>query len=224
MTAQPSGEESSGTPLRPADRGAAGLRLDQPSDRGHGVRTRQPPRRYDAGMTGPSGGGRCDLARDCHAATVVNWPRPVVVFAVPDVTPPFHPLMGRVARAVRQAPAPGTGASFQSGPDDPSFAACRPGPFTDGVGAGFSSPWTVPADARGCHRTPSRRFSRRGLPGDGRTCFPPSCAQELGNPTSLRLRRPAAIVRHGNGAHAPPSLWNLQTGIPICLALSARLS
>ncbi|WP_237390116.1 hypothetical protein, partial [Gluconobacter sp. Gdi] len=90
-------EESSGTPLRPADRGAAGLRLDQPSDRGHGVRTRQPPRRYDAGMTGPSGGGRCDLPRGCHAGIVGNWPRPVVVFAAPDVTPPFHPLMGKVA-------------------------------------------------------------------------------------------------------------------------------
>lgn len=129
------------------------------------------------------------------------------MFAVPDVTPPFHPLSWvGLHRAALQAPAPGTGASRQSGPDDPSSATCCPGLFTDGDAMGVSSRWTIPAGARGSHRTPFRLFSGRGLPGDGRTCFPPSGAQELGSPTSLRLRRQTSCImtvftnRHGNNA------------------------
>ncbi|GCE91392.1 hypothetical protein MSKU15_2993 [Komagataeibacter diospyri] len=139
MAAQPSGEESSGTPLRPADRGVAGLRLDQPSDRGHGVRTRQPPRRYDAGMAGPSEG---DDAIWRETVTLALWETGSVrrsFLPSPMLRRLFTRSWAGLRRAVRQAPAPGTGASRQSGPDDPSLAACRAGPFTDGVGAGVSS-------------------------------------------------------------------------------------
>jgi len=145
-------------------------------------------------MTDPSEG---DDAIWRETVTLASWETGAVRWLFLP-SPMLRPLFTRswvgLRRAVRQTSIPGTGASRQSGPNDLSFATCRPGPFTDEDGLWAFHPWTVLADARGYHRNPSRRFSGRGLPGDGRTCFPPSGAQELGSPTSLRLRRQTSCI------------------------------
>lgn len=138
MTAQPSGEESSGTPLRPADRGAAVLRLDQPSDRGHGVRIRQPPEircRHDRSIkVGP-----CCLERNCLCplkrlcTSCWSFPQPIRHDA-------HHPRLFMGTFAPRRMALP----PAQRAPSKPSgrslFRLCRPGHVTDDESRAFSFP------------------------------------------------------------------------------------
>jgi len=136
MAAQPTGEESSGTPLRPADRGAAGLRLDQPSNRGHGVRLRRPPEircRHDRSIkVGP-----CCLERNCLYPLKGSAKSAGRFHSQSDIMPIIRACLW--ARSHRVAwPRPSTCTLHRSSLDDPSFTT--DGPTVSPVRRGTAAP------------------------------------------------------------------------------------
>ncbi|MDE7548502.1 hypothetical protein PY793_10960 [Acetobacter fabarum] len=61
-------------------------------------------------------------------------------FCRPRCYAPFSPAHGQDSVVRCDRPHSRHRRIPSSGPDDPSFAACHPGPFTEGDGMGFSSP------------------------------------------------------------------------------------
>ena len=119
--------------------------------------------------------------------------------------------------------------------DDPSFATAVSTCSPVRKGPPLPHPSSLqPEWGKGSHSAPV--LSGRGFPGRGPSRLLQSEARANGEPDgqfwSIDAKRKTVrsahrfpdVVERDNGAYAPLSLRNRQTGMPICFALSARLS